>query len=622
MAMKQDDDWQLLNAYVRGQSQEAFGQLVGKYVEMVFQTALRRTRRHDLAEDVAQAVFIVFARSAKHLRPNGSLGAWLHKTALNASSNALRAEARRRRHERAPWLVPSAPVPSDAQNTNMIAAVEVELGRLPTRDRELLSLHYLEGQTMAQIATGMGLTIDAARKRLSRALERLRTGLSRRGIKVGTAVVASVVGTIAAPAQHASAACLAPQILAGGEAGRAFSIASSVIHRTRLLSLAKVAGIAIACLTTSAISIAIIQHQSPATAATTTAAPSTALALQTPLPTFPTTQPHNVIEIPTNIRDALIRNAEQISPITVQWNERFASPLSAEQLTKSLKVVDAESDMMVHDQVTMSISWQEGKYLGKVTLRPRPSRMIEKEGYERDYGFDGRMIYMRTQSDSGAQRPTTKLDSAHLSADADEGAYVSTDYFTQIALPLPVRVIDLKRRAPVRSEILSMLDQGAKLSAVDEVDLDSHKLLRLQLIADDPDRRQAERTNPDQLEKELRKAGVSSDEFIRSAVDAARACRSLPAQRLYVYYLDPQIAYALRRSEQRYDNGILLYRTDCEAFEKVPGRDLHLPHKCIRYEYTRRAIPGTYFKEPVLTVTLDVTAVSADAIPAERFTIR
>src|SRR5689334_1218523 len=85
------DDWALLRAYARDRSHEPFARLSAKYSPMVFATALRRTRRRDLAEDVTQAVFIVLARRAGELRRTGSLGAWLHRTALLASSEALRA---------------------------------------------------------------------------------------------------------------------------------------------------------------------------------------------------------------------------------------------------------------------------------------------------------------------------------------------------------------------------------------------------------------------------------------------------------------------------------------------------------------------------------------------------
>jgi DNA-directed RNA polymerase specialized sigma24 family protein len=128
------DDWALLRAYAQNRtSHEPFARLSAKYAPMVFATALRRTRRHDLAEDVTQAVFIVLARRAGELRREGSLGAWLHRTAILASSEALRAEQRRRKHERRAAV--DAAVADDASTTSPDALTQAQdaasLWRMP-----------------------------------------------------------------------------------------------------------------------------------------------------------------------------------------------------------------------------------------------------------------------------------------------------------------------------------------------------------------------------------------------------------------------------------------------------------------------------------------------------------
>ncbi len=196
--------------------QNAFGQLTAKYADMVFATALRQTGNRDLAEDVTQAVFIVLARRAPQFRPTGSLGIWLHKTARYAASSALRAESRRRPTSGAAAearAVSQSPSP-DHDHT---LAVERALHRLRSRDRQIIALHYLDGLTMPETATVLHLPLETARKRLSRALERLRSRLSG---QFTTASIGAALARVCSDSSHGSAQTIASTAIAGGGDGQ------------------------------------------------------------------------------------------------------------------------------------------------------------------------------------------------------------------------------------------------------------------------------------------------------------------------------------------------------------------------------------------------------------------
>src|SRR5689334_21822340 len=119
LADPQLDDRALLAAYVARADQAAFATLVRRHADLVYNACLRQARgdRH-LADDATQAVFLLLAQRAGRLKPTVLLTGWLYNTARYAAANAVRAETRRRRHERQaatamPTATPSAAL-SDA----------------------------------------------------------------------------------------------------------------------------------------------------------------------------------------------------------------------------------------------------------------------------------------------------------------------------------------------------------------------------------------------------------------------------------------------------------------------------------------------------------------------------
>src|ERR1035437_7625267 len=92
-------DWELLQAYAKNRSEPAFAELVQRHLNWVYSTALRQVRDAHLAEDVAQAVFVLLARKAGSLRPGTILSGWLFRTTRFVASRALRTEYRRKARE-------------------------------------------------------------------------------------------------------------------------------------------------------------------------------------------------------------------------------------------------------------------------------------------------------------------------------------------------------------------------------------------------------------------------------------------------------------------------------------------------------------------------------------------
>jgi RNA polymerase sigma factor (sigma-70 family) len=260
------DDLALVRRYATSGSAEAFAAVVARHADFVFATALRQTRDRELAEDVTQATFIVLARRAGNFRDGTSVAAFLHHTAVYASKNALRATQRRRWHESRAAVDPAAPAaPNDPTGEDeTVVAVDSALTRLREPDRHLLMLHYFDGLTIAESAARLRITHEAARKRLHRALERLRGHLTGAGVTMSAAAIPAVVAAMGKQSVEAQAASIASMALAGGTQGGAFSLAHEVLRTFQLLAMKKAAAaIAIVAVVTTSATVAVTHAARP-----------------------------------------------------------------------------------------------------------------------------------------------------------------------------------------------------------------------------------------------------------------------------------------------------------------------------------------------------------------------
>jgi RNA polymerase sigma factor (sigma-70 family) len=199
----------LLRDYARSGSEEAFATIVRRHIGLVSSTALRIVRDRDLAEDVAQAVFVLLSRKAGSLSPKIVLPGWLYRTATFAAADALKSRHRRERREEEAIMMNSG-AESDSPWEEIAPLLDGAMSRLGEKDRNAILLRYFQNKTLQDVGQALGISEGTAQKRVARGLEKLRHLLSRRQVIVtagGLAGLLSAQGASAASARSAEAIC-------------------------------------------------------------------------------------------------------------------------------------------------------------------------------------------------------------------------------------------------------------------------------------------------------------------------------------------------------------------------------------------------------------------------------
>jgi RNA polymerase sigma factor (sigma-70 family) len=242
-------DLQLLRAYAERRSEAAFAELVRRHIDLVHSAALRMLNDSHLAKDVTQGVFVALAKDAGKLADHPVLSGWLHRTARNIASNTIRTEVRRRTREQEAAAM-HEPFETDASWEEIAPHLDAALADLNEPDRDVVLLRYFENKPAQEMAAILGISAEAAQKRVSRAVDKLRGNFAKRGITAGTAGLSSIIS--------ANAVQAAPAGLAAAVSTAAFSgVASSVLAITKFLTMTvmknAIAATAIAALAGTAI---------------------------------------------------------------------------------------------------------------------------------------------------------------------------------------------------------------------------------------------------------------------------------------------------------------------------------------------------------------------------------
>ena len=293
------DDSQLLADYAASGSQRAFARLVERHINLVFAAARRQCRGDaHLAEDVTQAVFMILARKSKSIRGGAVLPAWLISTTRYAASNAVALETRRRRHEhKAAAMAEQIQHEVEPASDFLAPSLDEALAKLAEKDRSAVTMRFLQGRSLREVGAAMGVSEEAAQKRVTRAIEKLRGFFARRGVTMESTALAS---GLARQAAHLAPAALAPLVVSQAMSSVTATTAAATIAHAASNSIfaakVKLAGVIAASFATVAVTTGVVVSQKQPTAgASTTPAASLATIAPSPLWNAPATGPATAI---------------------------------------------------------------------------------------------------------------------------------------------------------------------------------------------------------------------------------------------------------------------------------------------------------------------------------------
>jgi RNA polymerase sigma-70 factor (ECF subfamily) len=177
-------------ARVRSGDGDAYRVLVGRHSRSVFRLAYRMTGNEQDSEDVVQETFLRAYKQLHRWEARSSFGTWLYRIAANYSLDLMR---RRKRHgevtlndsgpdedtpEMMQTLASTAPGAERLLFSNRVQeCVAGALDELSQQERTAFVLRHFEGQSIEEIGGALGLSGNAAKHSIFRAVQKLRRAL-------------------------------------------------------------------------------------------------------------------------------------------------------------------------------------------------------------------------------------------------------------------------------------------------------------------------------------------------------------------------------------------------------------------------------------------------------------
>ena len=226
------------------------GEIVARYTDLIYATVLRQAGSADLAEEVAQSVFTDLARKAHSLAgkldENGAIVGWLYRGSRYALAKHLRAE-HRRHHRESQAMQEFDPISATLPDWERVRPVlDKALADLNEEDRQAMLLRFFQNRGYQAVGAALGISDDAAQKRVGRALEKLRAHLARHGITTTAAMLSAVLSTNAIETAPAGLAARLAGVSLAGTAAKTGTAATTIMTITSFKAGIVATGIAAA----------------------------------------------------------------------------------------------------------------------------------------------------------------------------------------------------------------------------------------------------------------------------------------------------------------------------------------------------------------------------------------
>ncbi len=208
-------DIQLIRQFSQNDDPAAFSQLVERYMDVAYSAAITYLGKDDLAHDACQLTFVELSKKARHLPEKVKLGGWIYITARNLSRKIQRTEIRRQQREQKYVDQMETQPTTEADWSRLAPDIHEALERLKDTEREAIILRYFQGKSLAEVGEALGVSTDAARMRVKRALDGLNGRLTKKGItSTATALAAALPAHASLTAPTGMAASISTTVLA------------------------------------------------------------------------------------------------------------------------------------------------------------------------------------------------------------------------------------------------------------------------------------------------------------------------------------------------------------------------------------------------------------------------
>lgn len=226
----------LLAEFRENRSETAFRELVRHYTNLVYSVAKRRLWNVSLAQEVTQLVFIRLANAAPKIRTDAQLAAWLHRTTVHVAIDLWRSESRRHAREELAAAMQQSDYAETVTWSEIAPALDEALDKLTDSDREVILLRFFDSKSMRDVGQTLGISEDAAKMRVSRAIERLRGQLSSQGVTCTALALATMLVEHSVEAAPASLVAILALLKVPVPAGAAATggILGSVLNASKM----------------------------------------------------------------------------------------------------------------------------------------------------------------------------------------------------------------------------------------------------------------------------------------------------------------------------------------------------------------------------------------------------